>query len=299
MSSRRAVCLIISISCFVRTTITLHSGNTMSTSTTSSPTPSSALPPTYATLSFHKSNIIRLLHFPQELTSALEAVILASWPLGLESHGPFDQSYEYKVKGSPFGHYRSQQYVGAVRLLRDVLACLHAHNWELVTSVLCSRRYTSKDTLIFHRRRVDAALPPPAPVEWLALAPTGNNKLRVVYDGPGVRLCGGDGDRDNDHDHLGVLIASIRKVLFEMDYFEKGAWSYDSFEFDLKGWPWRSRGAASVKMRVMLVRLLETMAAHGWRLYTTTVLRTGKDDFKILDTWYFVRGRGEGDNGAR
>ncbi|SPQ22895.1 301e68c2-3acf-4a22-ac30-d27479af670b [Thermothielavioides terrestris] len=231
-------------------------------------------------------NVIRLLNFPQDLAAALEAVILASWPPGLESQGPFGQSYEYKVKGSPFGHFRSQQHVGSVRLLRDVLAFLYSRRWELVAPVLCSRRYTAKDSLIFRQvAAVGAALPP---VEWLSLAPAGTDKLRVVYDAPGVRLCG----TESDQDHLGVLILSLKKVLQESDYFDKGDWSHDSFVFDLKGRPWQSRGEASVKMRVMLMRLLETMETHGWRLYTAFVHRTGTDELRMLDTWYFVRERG-------
>jgi hypothetical protein len=78
-------------------------------------------------------------------------------------------------------------------------------------------------------------------------------------------------------------------VLEELDYYDKGGWSHDSFEFEMKGRPWRSRGEASVKMRIMLMRLLETMEGYGWRLYSNFVQRTGSDEDRILDTWYFVR----------
>jgi hypothetical protein len=249
--------------------------------TTSSPSPPPAVAPsTHATLSFHKSDTIRLLSFPSDITSALEPVILASWPPGLESHGSFGQSYQYKVRGRPFGYYGTQHHVGGIRLLRDVLAFLYARGWDLLAPLLCSRRYTAKDTLIF--RRVVA--PRPA-VEWLSLAPMGADKLRVVYDVDKARLCGMDGD----HDHLGVLISGVKKVLEELDYYDKGGWSHDSFEFEMKGRPWRSRGEASVKMRIMLMRLLETMEGYGWRLYSNFVQRTGSDEDRILDTWYFVR----------
>jgi hypothetical protein len=211
-------------------------------------------------------------------------VILACWPPGIESYGAFEQSYQYKLKGAPFGYWRSQQYVGGIRLVRDVLAFLYSHNWELASSMLCSRRYTAKDTLIF-RKREAGELPA---VEWLSLAPLGSDRLRVVYDADGVRLCGGESDQD----YLGVLITGLKKMLEGLDYFQKGDWSHDSFEFELKGRPWRSRGEASVKMRIMLMKLLETMEGHGWRLYTTVVQRTGTDEDRILDTWYFVRETG-------
>ncbi|KAK4239634.1 hypothetical protein C8A03DRAFT_42785 [Achaetomium macrosporum] len=250
--------------------------------TTSSPSAPASAPSTCATLSFHKSDTIRLLSFPPDITSGLESIILACWPPGLESHGSFGQSYQYKVRGKPFGYYGTQHHVGGFRLLRDVLAFLYSRGWDLVTSLLCSRRYTAKDTLIF--RQVVALRPA---VEWLSLAPMGADKLRVVYDADGVRLFG----MDSDHDHLGVLISGIKKVLEGLDYFEKGGWSHDSFEFEMKGRPWRSRGEASVKMRIMLMRVLETMEGHGWRLYSNFVQRTGSDEDRILDTWYFVRER--------
>ncbi|KAK4156741.1 hypothetical protein C8A00DRAFT_30407 [Chaetomidium leptoderma] len=260
-------------------------------STTSSPTSPSPSAPlrTYATVSLHKSDTIRLLNFPPDTTSALEPVILACWPPGLDSQSKFHQSYEYKLKGTPFGYYRSQQHVGGIRLLRSVLVFLYERNWELVTSALCGRRYTAKDTLIFRQAR--AAESPLPPVEWLVLAPMSTDKLRVVYDADGVRLSGGDAERN--HDHLGVLITAIKKTLEGLDYFDKGEWSHDSFEFELKGRPWRSRGEASVKMRILLMQLLDTIEGYGWRLYTTVLQRTSTDEDRILDTWYFVRERGD------
>ncbi|KAK4123373.1 hypothetical protein N657DRAFT_620203 [Parathielavia appendiculata] len=267
--------------------------------TTTNPFFSSVPPPrsghsSFAVLSFHKTDTIRLLAFPEVVTSAIESVILASWPPGIDSCGAFEQSYQYKLKGAPFGYFRSQQYVGGIRLVRDVLAFLHSQGWELASSVLCSRRYTAKDTLIFRRAASGNQLPA---VEWMSLAPMGTDKLRVVYDADRVTLGGGESDQD----YLGVLITEIKKMLEGLDYFQKGDWSHDLFEFQLKGSPWKSRGEASVKMRVMLMRLLETVEGHGWKLYTTIVQRTGTDEDRILDTWYFVRERGrswKGDTGG-
>jgi hypothetical protein len=259
----------------------------------SSPSPPNPAPSTYATVSLHKSDTLRLVNFPPDLPTALEPIILAAWPPGLQSHNDnaADHSSEFKLKGRPFGTFRSQHYVGSIRMMRDVLAFLYARDWELVTAAMCSRRYTSKDTLIFRRRAAETAAPLP-PVEWLALAPMAaawSDKLRIVYDAAGVRLFGGVGSAQ---DHLAVLITAIKNTLQELECFEKGDWSHDSFKFELKGRPWRSRGKAGVKMRIMLARLLETMEAHGWRLYTSFVLRTGTDEERILDTWFFVREKG-------
>ncbi len=264
----------------------------MSSSTPTSPTtPHSALPSTYATLSLHKTDTLRLLNFPATLPAALEPV-LSIWKEGLESQSRLDQSYEFKFKGRPFGYYRSVHHVGGIRLMRDVLAFLHAHGWILVTSMLCSRRYTAKDTLVFRKRGGEEAgtgTLPPGEMEWLGFAPLGTDRLRVVYDA--AEATAGDGKAEKDHDHLGVLITAVKSVLQELGYFEKGEWNNDSFEFALKGSPWRSRGEASVKKRIMLMRLLETMEEHGWRLYATIIQRTGNDESRVMDTWYFMRER--------
>ncbi|KAL2188441.1 hypothetical protein L209DRAFT_800547, partial [Thermothelomyces heterothallicus CBS 203.75] len=63
----------------------------LSLSTSTSPST-----PTYATLSFHKSDTIRLLNFPATLTTALEPILHASWPPGIqsESQNAAEQSAE-------------------------------------------------------------------------------------------------------------------------------------------------------------------------------------------------------------
>ncbi|GAB1320265.1 hypothetical protein MFIFM68171_10475 [Madurella fahalii] len=255
----------------------------------SSPSP----PTTYATVSFHKRDMIRLINFPEDISLSLQPVIVASWPPGLESSGPSGEAYEFKVKGKPFGQVGGEQAVGGIRLLRNLFAFLHDHAWELVTPLMCSRRYTAKDTLIF--RQLSPPPVPPSPMEWLALAPMRSDRLRVIYDAPDVKLFG----VDPDHDYLGVLITSIKRTLEGGDWFDKGDWSHDSFEFKLKGRPWLSRGEASNKTRILLLRLLETMEGHGWKLHTAVLQRAGTDDIRITDTWYFVRERKNGRKGLK
>ncbi|KAL2181401.1 uncharacterized protein P884DRAFT_253305 [Thermothelomyces heterothallicus CBS 202.75] len=67
------------------------------------------------------------------------------------------------------------------------------------------------------------------------------DKLSVVYDADGVRLHG-EVEEDQSRDYLGFLISGIKKVLNGLGLFEKGNWSHDPFEMQLKGNPWRSRG---------------------------------------------------------
>lgn len=260
-------------------------------SLTTSASPST---PTYATLSFHKSDTIRLLNFPATLTAALEPILLASWPPGIQaqSQNTTEQSAEFKFRGKPFGNSNSQEGVGGLRLMRNILSALHDSGWELVTSVMCSKRVTAKDTLIFRQRPGwgSASHSGAPPLEWLILAPMARDKLRVVYDAEGIRPHG-EIDEEQSRDYLGVLVSGIKKVLNALGLFEKGNWSHDSFEMHLKGNPWRSRGEASVTVRILLIKLFELVEGHGWRTYMTLVQRTGDDEERMPDTWYFVRER--------
>ncbi|KAL1839184.1 hypothetical protein VTJ49DRAFT_1803 [Mycothermus thermophilus] len=257
--------------------------DSVSTSTASSlgkpepPSTSYALPPTYATLSFHKADTLRLLNFPSDLVSAFEPLIIATWPPGIERQYSSGQAYEYKLKGRPFGTFRAQQLVGGIHLMRAAFALLRRHGWDLVFPVVCSTRYTAKDTLVFRRS------PSPLPeVELLALAPQGTHRLRVIYDRA-------EGSNRDHREHLASLNAAVQETLEQLDYLKEGSWSHDTLEFVLKGRPWAPRLGESVKVRVLLLRLLATMEEHGWRPYASLVQRTGWDDFRMLDTWYFVR----------
>ncbi|KAJ4304185.1 hypothetical protein N0V88_001797 [Collariella sp. IMI 366227] len=220
---------------------------------------------------------------PLALTASLERVIRASWPKGIDNHGPSGNAYNFDVKGAPFGYFRSQYHVGGIRLLRDILAFLYANGWAVLSGVQASRRYTDKDVIIL--RKMDA---PPRNVEWLALAPMENDRLRVIYDPEGGQKAKA---APGDYDYMGMVVAAIKNILVEMGYFQKGQWEDDSFEFDLQGNPWRASGEECVKMNILLMKLLETMESHGWRLYTNLVQRTGSDEDRILDTLYFTRYR--------
>jgi hypothetical protein len=210
-------------------------------------------------------------------------VILASWPPGIKTSGPSSDAYDYRVKGRPFGGYGvEQETVRGIRLLRHLFDFFHGRSWELIAPVLCSTRYTAKDTLIFRQGPATSAFlvePRLSPaVEWLALAPMWSKKLRVVYDFMGPRL-----------DHIGVLLTNIKRTLQALSAFDKGEWSYDSFEFKLQGEPWYTWAEEeAVKTRIMLMRLLETMEAHGWRHHVAICQHTGQEDGRMMDTWYFV-----------
>ena len=272
----------------------------------------------YASISLNWTDKLRLHQFPAPITRSIADQLRASWPPGIQAEQVYARdSYEYKLKGTPFGAFGAQEEVGSRRLVRDVLAFLYARGWTLVTPLSHSRHARSKDSLIFkQRRQTDGGkgmgpaggdvVPPPA-VEWLVVAPTGGDRLRVISDGPvrrdvvagrsGSGGIGGNGTtaslaKERNHDELGVLVQSIKQVMLGLDYFQSGEWSHDSFEFKLKGYPWSAMGEKTVKVERLLLGIVETLDRFGWRSYATVRQRSDSDDVRKQDTWYFVRDEG-------
>jgi len=237
----------------------------------------------FACLSFNKSDSIRFLQFPEEICTDIQPVILSSWPPGIQSVGPFGECYQYKLRERPFGTFGAQEAVGGRRLVRDILAFLHDRSWQLVCPLAYTQRVTGKDSLIFRKQ-------PPGkeaePTEWLAVGISKTDRLRLIYEAENLKKRTGV---DSDWDHFGVVIAALRKVLEGMELFQKGDWSYDSFEFKLKGSPWQEHGEKTVRTRLLLLRMVETLDSLGWQSYASVLMRTGTDDYRMADTWYFCR----------
>ncbi|KAH8909742.1 hypothetical protein BR93DRAFT_415988 [Coniochaeta sp. PMI_546] len=279
----------------------------------------------FATISFNWTDKLRLIQFPSSITKSIADQIRASWPPGIQAEQVYAQhAYEYKLKGTPFGGLGAKEAVGSRRLVRDVLAFLYRRGWVLVTPISHSRHARSKDSLVFRQRRAvsvtkgtrdsgeeesaggDVEIPPP--VEWLVIAPTGGDRLRVISDGPIWRDLVTDvgpdsrlipassapapSSREHNHDELGVLIQNLKQALTAIDYFQSGEWNHDSFEFKLKGYPWSAMGEKTVKVERLLLAVVETLDRFGWRSYATVRQRSDSDDVRKADTWYFVREEG-------
>ena len=158
-----------------------------------------------------------------------------------------------------------------------------------------SRGKGTKDTLIFRRHHIPAGdgltdLVPAPPLDWLILAMSSSDKLRIIRD----RSRGESGDTENNiADELGgQLVPAVKAVLDSMRYFQGGQWTFDSYEFKLTGRPWAARDDEIGKSRVLLLQLLAALHRLGWRSYAAVRSGTESDDFKKPDTWFFVRPKG-------
>jgi len=153
-----------------------------------------------------------------------------------------------------------------------------------------SRGKGTKDTLIFCHHHIltgDRLVPATPPLDWLILALSSSDKLRIIRDRS-------RGEPDNTESSIadelgGQLIPAIKAVLDGMSYFQGGQWTFDSYEFKLTGRPWAARDDEIGKSRVLLLQLLAALHRLGWRSYATVRCGTEGDDFKKQDTWFFVR----------
>ncbi|KAH6693834.1 hypothetical protein F5X68DRAFT_258666 [Plectosphaerella plurivora] len=246
--------------------------------------------PSYASLSFHKDDLIRFLNFPSPLTRAAEPVIASAWGPGIQKESPAPSSHTFKLRGKPWGSTADASAVASRRLVRDILAHLHAHGWVVVTSLGHSIRVGSKDSLIFRHAPTSPPSPPttpssplpPSPVpitttNWLALSIVKSDRLRVDCANPRLQT---------------RAVTALRNVTERTGFFLSGDWTCDAYEFRLRDKPWNSHGDTGwARPRMLLLGILEALDAEGWRSYISVAQSTVNDEAKKPDSWYFVMDR--------
>lgn len=262
--------------------------------------------PAYASLSFHKDDLVRFLNFPAPITRAAEPVIAAAWSPGIQKDAPAPGSHSFKLRGKPWGSTADASAVASRRLVRDILAHLHAHGWLVVTSLGHSIRVGSKDSLIFRHAAsaatvsassssssssTSSAIPSPPttptaatsphilitstpPARWLALSIVKTDRLRVDCADPRLQA---------------RAVDALRALVDRTGYFLAGDWTCDAYEFRLRDKPWNSHGDTGwARPRMLLLGILEALEAAGWRSYVVVAQSTVNDEHKKPDSWYFV-----------
>jgi hypothetical protein len=82
-----------------------------------------------------------------------------------------------------------------------------------------------------------------------------------------------------------------------MNFLQDEYWKEERnnvWEFKLKGYPWLRGGtdADMVKVRVLLLRMVERLETHGWGFYSITNLYMGGGGLNSdNDSWFCVKDR--------
>lgn len=245
--------------------------NPPSTSQTGLTPTYSAFSTTFASLSLHQSDRIRLLKFPDHDIAAIRQVIKTSWPFGLQNERVYGPSHEFKLYSNPW-YGQSKDAVPSRVIMREILAYLFKVGWILHASVDISKKELDKDTLVFRKQ----ATPPPES-EWISISFNQSDRLRLI---------GADE----------VLIRGVRELLVGMRRLQSECWkdrALVAWEFKVLGTPWRASGEETMVTRGLMLGLLQVLEGEGWSLYASfDQSMSPGDHVSETDSWYCVREKG-------
>jgi hypothetical protein len=147
------------------------------------------------------------------------------------------------------------------------LETLFENGWVLAFSTDISKKQFDKDTIIFRHQD-----PSPARHEWMSIAFSKEDRLRFI-DAPDELV-------EEIRSELGTKVSS---------HNERMGGVYD---FNLKGRPWRAEGGETMKVRMMLLMLVEKLEKHGFTVYASVDQKNGPGGNSHLsesDTWHCCR----------
>lgn len=153
--------------------------------------------------------------------------------------------------------------------MRGIFAYLFSIGWILHASTDISKKEFDKDTLIFRKQQT-----PPPESEWISISFNQRDRLRLI----GANT---------------ELIASFRELLKSMRLLQEEFWKdkyNNAWEFKINGYPWYAMGEETVKTRLLVLRMVETLETHGWSLYSSLDQSNGHgENTSEADSWFCVR----------
>lgn len=222
----------------------------------------------FASLSLHMEDRLRFLRFPPQIVDQCRNTVLRAWPLGIQEERPYENSHEIKMEGYPWRGLGKESH-NARRLVYALLATLHSYGWVLTLNTDISKTSWDKDTLVFRHQT-----PAPAPCDWCSIAFSKMDRLRFI-DAP-VQLYQSLPSR------LGPQWIKSQEEL------APGVW-----EMKLHGYPWAATGTETMRVRELLLVLVETLEEEGWSVYASIDQKaSGGEQRSEADTWYLCRPKG-------
>jgi hypothetical protein len=224
---------------------------------------------TFASISLHRSDRLRLIAFPQADIDALRGVIKACWRKGIQKELKYGLSYEFKLYGNPW-YGQGDDAITSRIIMKGVLAHLFSVGWILHASTDVSKKEFDKDTLFFRRQQQN-----PPPSDWISITFNMSDRLRLI---------GADSTLTTD---IKSTLIGLGLLQSDLGWKDKtlGAW-----EFKINGYPWNASGEETMTTRFLLLKILECLEAHGWSLYASVDQSTGHGEHTSeTDSWYCVR----------
>jgi hypothetical protein len=223
----------------------------------------------FASLSLHMEDRLRFLRFPDPIITLCRSSILSTWPAGIQEERPYASSHEMKLNGYPWRGY-GKEAAEARRLMKRLLATLYAEGWVLCVNTDISKTATDKDTLLFCYQS-----PPPARQDWAAIAFSRIDRLRFI-----------DFPSPSTSPLLSTLAARLGKEWID----KQVEYAPGVQEFKLNGYPWQATGKDTMRVRELLMVLVETLEEEGWSVYAS-IDQKGSGEAEC-DTWFCCRVKG-------
>ena len=214
----------------------------------------------FASMAIPEGDCIHMLQFPQRDIDALRVVINQSWDKGIQRERfLYSSCHEFKLHGNPWNIsiWTGSENIPGLVLMREIFACLFSAGW-----ILHARK---NELMIFRQQQTSPQC------DWISIAVVWYDRLRLI---------GASAE----------LIASFRDMLKSMGLFQDEFWKErdnNAWEFKFKGNRFSSFGEEMVKWNLLQLRIMETLEAHGWSVYSNTMQY--RENVCLSNGWFCVK----------
>ena len=213
-------------------------------------------------LSLNDTDKIRVLA-PEDIIPYIRTAIMSFWPQGIQREQKLDKSFEFKLKGNPWGILQSdgiESFYGA-RLINGILSSLYNIGWVFVSAIDSGNREYDLNSLYFRYDPTETSKPENLNSRFFALTLNRTDRVRLI-------------------NALPDLIMNLKSAMLQL-------WPYGiqkeknenfGYEFKLKGNPWYPHSEETVTGRALVSNLMTFFSQFNWNLYATCVLTMSVSD---------------------
>ncbi|KZV92012.1 hypothetical protein EXIGLDRAFT_718798 [Exidia glandulosa HHB12029] len=223
----------------------------------------------YACLTLNMSDLLRCISFPDATIGLIRETINNSWPRGIQGERDYYGAHEFKLKGNPW-YGQVAEAVPSRQLMCALLSALYHAGWQLVASTDVTKKSYDKDSLFFRSATI------PSPCTFFAASFNEGDKLRLINAPPNV-------------------INAVKQILGGAIQREEWKVPNVAYQFKMHGYPWYANGSDTVTTRVLLLNILDALAAYGWELHATVDMSTGSGGSESrsagqdTDSWFLKK----------
>ena len=206
-------------------------------------------------VSLNSSDKIRVFA-SEEVISSVKNAIIAIWSLGIQKEERFDNGFEFKLKGNPWGGWTAdndETYI-SVNLINYILQLLYNQGWAFIGSIKSGGRQFDLNALYF---RFDPELQDQnklqEPSRFFALSLNQNDRIRLI-------------NAPND------LVNAIKTMQTWAKGVQEEMIIGTTYEIKIKGNPWWCDSMETVYSRQLISNILKLLRQYYWNLYATCEL---------------------------